>query len=257
MKLALALAVIAGPALGCTTQTFDLPEGDRMTLTLAPGVQVAVESRPDWLVFRSGAQELSVETHWDAGGASRLILTDIDGDGAHELWFGITFGMVNGFYDVLTLTPDGQMRIAWAEVSDPEFCTTETGFLGAVRSGPRWFKHHYLMDDGGVPYLARHQTLLDESAEWRVLFAPDGDITAMSIVPLGTDLFDDDAPPVTRRIFPGEGAVLYSDATLTDPMETLPHGDIVTLTGADEMSDAIRIEGRGLTGWVAAGDLID
>ena len=247
----------------CALEYYGVDLGHRLNVSLSPNlaVDISPEEEAVQLSVRNGnkiTHQSTVESFWDDEidrVVPRIQVFDVNDDGIKELLIGTGRGMVNTYYDMLIFNADGNLQGS-VNVSDPEFCTTDHGFLSWYRSGPRGVNVYWAIDASGIPYEQITQTIVDSVTSHRVVYAEDGTITTQSIVPGDLDILAPSVRVTAAVAANGEGAAVYASTDGEHEIARIPAGTLLVLIGADDTYSLLLVEyGQGKHGWIVLEDV--
>jgi len=248
----------------CAIKEYDVELGQSITVPLSPSISAHIKRAGESIKLDVHNHE-TITHHTGLGsdwvsepdwGIHQIITIDVNNDGVKELLIGMGRGMVSSYYTMLAFHADGTLHDT-VDVSDPEFCKTDRGFLSWYRSGPRGTDTYWAIGATGLPYRQITQTIVDEHVSHRVTYAEDGRETAQNIV-LGDVNILTNSPPIKAMVGATNKSVnIYDPKDIQHPIDNLFANTPVVLLGADDTYSLFLIKyGQGKHGWIVIDDVV-
>jgi len=262
--LAALMTVTAQPLFAeCAIAEYDVELGQNIIATLSPRISAHIEGDEESIGLRvqNGSTltyQAELESDWVAEpdwGFHQVMTIDVNNDGVKELLIGLGRGMVSSYYTMLIFHADGTLHNV-IDVSDPEFCKTDHGFLSWYRSGPRGTDTYWAINATGLPYRQITQTIVDNHVSHRVVYAADGSVTDQSIVSGDVSILTDPSPTKAVIIAKPAGVAVYDPKDTQRSIDNLAPDTPVLLLGADDTYSLFFIEyGQSKRGWIMLEDV--
>jgi len=262
---AAALSFASWPVMAeCVVDTYEFAIGKsieaRLSTHLTAHIQKPDEEEFRLTVFKDTAEifsyiyDINSEPRY-VRGAPQIIATDINNDGIKELLIGTGEGMANSYYWMLMPMKNGKWHL-FDDISDPEFCRTDSGYTTAARSGQRWTETYWAIGTDGTPYRKISQTIVDEGIVHRVVYNPKGRIVSQAIASEDHDIFAS-PPRYMARVSPdGNSVPVYKSPEGNREVTRLKANAPVELVGVDNFYSMFRVEyGNGKRGWIMLEDI--
>jgi len=247
----------------CAIKEYDVESGQSITVPLSASISAHIKRAGESIKLDVHNHETithhtELEIDWVTDPdwpIHQVIATDVNNDGVKELLIGTGRSMVNSFYTMYIFHTDGTLHNT-VDVSDPEFCKTDRGFLSWHRSGPRGTDTYWAIGAAGLPYRQITQTIVDEHVSHRVTYAENGRETTQSIVLGDADILTS-SPPIKAMVgATNKRANIYDPKDIQHPIDNLAPNTPVVLLGADDTYSLFLIKyDQGKHGWIMLEDV--